>query len=621
MRLASLFFLTAVCFAQRVPAPVAPQIFRNLRRPANTANMAEWEAVALDAGGHIATGLSTADFAFESDKSAKIAESEYLDTRSRRTIVFLVDDLSLTPDAIGKVRAAIESFVQTLQPDDRIAILRSASGEGASQQLTGDREALGQALARLHYNPLRGQYASGAARANAFNTGAIGTLRQAVVGLSYLPGHKSVVLFSLGLNDLPVTDLNALVRDARSAAVSIYGIDPSAPDGAPAPAPAPVPPRAGDAPPPVALTSLALTQLDAGGMAAMARRTGGELLGGAGNLAAVLARAMGGPDGYYRIRAQEQPSWTAPPQLTVVRSGFELISARPASEIPTDALAAAPQRQDNLPRATGDPFSTGRIRTRIDPLFYYSPQGSGVEVLIYLDPRDLAFRQGLDGIYHGSASVLAAAYASTSQSVQGHEDKFDIAWTASQYREGLRTGIVAAVNLRLKAGMYQIRAVASDGSSGRLGSASQWLEVPAVESGRLAISGIDLGKAGAPPAGPQPRAKAVGPITEKLTFQSGQPIEYYCELYNAKADHAGLTHAELQIVVFREGRMAVANQPMELTLPVGADPQRISVTGRIALPETLEPGRYLMQFTITEKAVSENAPRVATRFVELELRP
>ncbi len=619
IRLAVLLLLARAGYGQLAPAPVAPRAFLSFHHARSP--MVELDAIVTDAAGRIAPGLTAADFSFESGKPLKIASCDYIDTSARRTMVFLVDDLSLTEEAIDSVRAALQQFLPTVHPDDRIAVLRSGSGEGELQQLTNDPKLIGDAIARLYYNPRRAFFNSAADRGSVFNTGAMGTLRVAIAGLTRLPGRKSLVLFAPNLHEQPITALETLASAAKQAAISVYGIDPSAT--------APLP------------TSPAPARLDSQGMAAVARRTGGGLLAAGPALPQVLARAVGGPDGYYRILYPQGESWEVP-RLKVSRPGIQILSAREPSETPGDLVLAAPEQgEDDLPRAMSQPFSTGQIRTRITPVFYNTPQGSSIAVMVHLDVRDLAFRQDLNGIYHAGARVLVASFGTTGQSLQHQEWGTSISWNHDQYQQGLGTGVVVTGELPLRiagrsagsdpsqnaAGtMLQIRTVVSDDGSGRMGSAGYWLEVPAVEDGRLAISGVELtGPGDASPAG---RADPAHPHTSEpeiaavqRTFRVGQPITYRCQLYNLTAGADKLSRIQLQMVFYREGKMTVANDPVEVALRAAPDPRRIAMTGRITLPANIEPGRYVMRFGVTDKLAPAGTPRVAIQFVDLELVP
>jgi len=61
----------------------------------------------------------------------------------RRTIALVVDDLGLSFESTYYVRQALKKFLdQQMQPDDLVAIIRTAGGIGALQQFTSDKRQL-----------------------------------------------------------------------------------------------------------------------------------------------------------------------------------------------------------------------------------------------------------------------------------------------------------------------------------------------------------------------------------------------------------------------------------------------------------------------------------------------
>ena len=622
--------LAAPGFGQFAPTPLRPMTLphREHGRPEAL------DLLVTDAAGRVAAGLTAADFSLESAAKARIESCDYIDTSARRTIVFLVDDLGLTDDQMDDVRAALARFIQTLQPGDRVAILRGGSGEGDLDRLTGDRELLGRSLARLYYNPRRGFYSGGTARANAFNTAVMVTARAAISGLESLPGRKSLVLLSPGLANLPVTGLDAIEAGARQAWVAVYAIDPAAAAAEPV-APA-APSRKVE---PVPFTSASATRLDANGVAALARATGGQLLNARDDLYEVLARTLGGPDGYYRIRYTTAAS-PGVPGIQVARPGIEIRGNRQAPETSGDfAFSAPPQGQDDLAHAISELFLAGQIRTTLTPVFYNTAEGSMLAALVHLDVRDLSFRRDLDGIYHAAATVLVAAFGASGSAIAQQEWSTRVDWDQEQYQNGLRDGIEVTANLPVSPGaglapalrprqadstMLQLRAVAGDQNSGRMGSASDWLEVPSVENGGLALSSLELTGAGAPAGGLHEVVRANGQAGLSASlhrFHAGEPIVYHCEVYNLTVNAAKTSQLELQVIFYRDGKIAMANHPAEISLPAGTDPKRSLMAGQIRLPAGLAPGRYVLRFAVTDKLAPAPPPRIATQFADLELEP
>ena len=583
--------------------------------------LVELESVVADPQGHLAPDLKAADFALESDRKLRIQECVYVDTRERRTMVFLVDDLGLSAASMAAVREAIQKFVASeLHPADRLAILRSGQGQGSLQELTGNPEDLTPAIAALGFNPRYAHYSSGSARNAAFASGALGALRVAVEGLRRLAGRKSLVLFSSGLADVPVADLNALAASARRAEVSVYGIDPTGALAEPVAPDAPNPPASGATP--LEFTNFALAHLDAAsGMAGLARQTGGELMAGAGRVETALRGALAGPDGYYRI-SYLVPDAFWQPRLTVVRRGYSLLNTRQVSEGAANlqGFGASRETEDDLSHAISEPFTTGGLEVRLTPLFFQTTSGSVVNALVFFNPKDITFRRGLDGVYHGKVEVLAAAFGATAQSVRHASLGFDLNWSETERQEALRIGSVAALKLPVPGATLQIRAVVRDSFNGKIGSASQWLEVPSMQQGTMALSGLTL--YGAAEAGTN-RAAMKDPFETPgvRIFRIGDPIHYRCEIYNLTQDAAKAAGASVQITILQPSGAELVQKALPVSFEPAGDSGVHVASGRILLRTGVAPGRYQLQFTVTDLLAAGGAPPTAVQYAEFELRP
>jgi VWFA-related protein len=67
----------------------------------------------------------------------------------RRTMALLIDDLGMSFEGIASTRNQVRKFLQELQPNDLVAIIRTGSDVGALQQFTTDRRLLTSALDTL----------------------------------------------------------------------------------------------------------------------------------------------------------------------------------------------------------------------------------------------------------------------------------------------------------------------------------------------------------------------------------------------------------------------------------------------------------------------------------------
>src|SRR5215470_15959147 len=289
-----------VSFSQQpVPSPPAPpqQSKPDSQKPTPedldvvkiTTNLVQIDAVVTDKKGQRITDLRSDEIEMlEDGRSQKVTNFSYITLEPRRrevtpkpidknappappvklrpeqvrrTIALVVDDLGLSFESAYYVRSSLKKFVdQQVQPDDLVAIVRTAGGVGALQQFTSDKRQLYAAVEKVKWNPLgRGGIGAFAPlgsdpsrnnddndansepdlnqfREDVFATGTLGALSYVVRGLRDLPGRKSIVLFSEGFRIFNRNDplantrilyaLRNLTDLANRAAVVIYAIDP-----------------------------------------------------------------------------------------------------------------------------------------------------------------------------------------------------------------------------------------------------------------------------------------------------------------------------------------------------------------------------------------------------------
>ncbi len=143
----------------------------------------------------------------------------------RRTVVFFVDDLSMSSESVPAVRNGLRKFIeQQLQPGDLAAVVRASAGLGALQDFTNDRRLLLAAADRVRWNPAgRGGISAYTqvgtnpsnsmfmdttlgqeetiSRIRTYTVAVASSLRRLVHGMADLPGRKSVVILS---DSLPI---------------------------------------------------------------------------------------------------------------------------------------------------------------------------------------------------------------------------------------------------------------------------------------------------------------------------------------------------------------------------------------------------------------------------------
>jgi VWFA-related protein len=169
----------------------------------------------------------------------------------------------------------------------------------------------------------------------------------------------------------------------------------------------------------------------------------------------------------------------------------------------------------------------------------------------------------------------------------------------------------------LKPGIYQVRVAARDDKSGLVGSAMHWIEIPDLSSKKLTLSSLLVG------------GQLVGGATEKKEgvpqvqfsvdrrFAHASHLGFWVFVYNATRGTGGNAAPDLtaQVQVFRDGRALVTTPQRKLQTAGMTDLARIPYGGEFPL-NSLAPGRYLLQVTITDRLSNTSATQRVSFDVE-----
>jgi hypothetical protein len=89
--------------------------------------------------------------------------------------------------------------------------------------------------------------------------------------------------------------------------------------------------------------------------------------------------------------------------------------------------------------------------------------------------------------------VVAMTFGDSDQAVDTTTRSYTVRASNRLYEDALKQGLLYSVAFQVKnPGAYQMRAVVRDANSAQIGSASQFIEVPDIEVGRLTLSSITL---------------------------------------------------------------------------------------------------------------------------------
>jgi hypothetical protein len=188
--------------------------------------------------------------------------------------------------------------------------------------------------------------------------------------------------------------------------------------------------------------------------------------------------------------------------------------------------------------------------------------------------------------------------------------RLSIDMTEAEHERLSREGLPYQKEAALKPGRYEVRLAVRGGAAGALGSASQWVEIPDLGSGRLTLSSLFLLKeAETAEAAADPGAALV--LSQAFRhFRRDESLYAQIFAYNPTRDPSGATDLVAQAEVRRGGAVVLGSGSPERMVVGEAEGPPVPHVSRIPL-QSLGPGEYELRVTVTDR----NAEEVATRRV------
>ncbi|MEQ1644059.1 MAG: VWA domain-containing protein, partial [Pyrinomonadaceae bacterium] len=484
-------------------------------------------------------------------------------------------------------------------------------------------------------------------RSTVFATGTLGALRYIVQGMSELPGRKSVILFSDGFKLFEedasgfresgqVLDfLRILVDTANRSSVVFYTVDPRglAYTGfTAADSPSTNPTAMNQA---LSARSAQLTDTQ-DGLSYLAGETGGFDIKNSNDLTGGVRKIL--DDQSYYLVAYEPDGDTFDPatrkfnniDIKILRkdakaryrSGFFNVADRP---VQNGVNAATPVGQLEL--ALVSPFAVSGINLRLNALFGSDAKNPAyVRSLLHVDAKDLKFTDAPNGSKTATIEVLAMSFGDNGQPIDQLAKGYTLTLKSEAYKKIIADGFIYHFLFPVKKpGAYQYRVAIRDSVGGRVGSASQFIEVPDLKKKRLTASSIVLenlspeqwrraGEQNSPlPIGSDPMSD-----TALRRVKQNSALRYGFEIYNAVLDTAKRPQLTMRIRVFRDGKLVLDGKPNPVGIDGQADLQRIRSSGAIAIGAQMEAGDYILQVIITDP-LAKKKQQIATQFVQFEI--
>jgi len=390
------------------------------------------------------------------------------------------------------------------------------------------------------------------------------------------------------------------------------------------------------------------------GLDYLARETGGIPIRNTNDLSGGIKKVLEDQRGYYLIGYRPDSSTFDPRtgrrtfhklSLKVTRQGKFNVRMRNGFYGVTDS-ERTPQKTlgQEMISALTSPFGETGVHLQLTSLFANDAKaGSYMRSFLHIDGRDLTFTDEPNQTHKCVFDVMAVTFGDNGTVVEQPTGKtYTIILPEEQYKRSIRDGLVYWVTVPIKkAGAYQLRISFRDSATDRIGSASQFIEVPDLKKNRLALSGMVISgsnpnqasSTNAPPRN-QNNATANGNAsqTDEGTdsgnaeaspvvrhFIRGMMLDYGFVIYGAQVDrNNGQPRLTTQVRLFRGSTVVFAGRENPYNATNQPDPKRLVAGGKIQLGTDLVPGEYALQVIVTDLNADEKH-RTATQWMDFEI--
>jgi hypothetical protein len=296
------------------------------------------------------------------------------------------------------------------------------------------------------------------------------------------------------------------------------------------------------------------------------------------------------------------------------RSGFFGVS--------DEKVAAATDKRGDLAYAITSPFATSEIDVRLNSMYGVQTDKSPfVRSLLHIATADITFSDTEDGKKVAKFDIIAVGFGDNGVPVDSLSRSYTLTLDPDRYASFLKRGFVYDIAFPVKKpGAYQLRIAIKDIPTGRIGSASQFIDVPDLKKKRLTLSGVGMENISfaawqkRTANNGQPIAGDADPMidTSLRQFTRSSVLSYGLSIHNFKAQ----PNLSSSVTLYKDGK-AVYTSPVR---PISYPPANgvVPFLGSLSFPDKMELGEYILRIDITDNNV-KGKYRTARQFIQFEI--
>lgn len=347
------------------------------------------------------------------------------------------------------------------------------------------------------------------------------------------------------------------------------------------------------------------------GLEALSSRTGGVSVINTSNFKEGLDRILSRSSYYMLAYAPSEPfdgkfhkleiKVTRPGAHVYSRAGYVATADSPASTNQT--------REDAIVRAAMSPLARRDVDLAARVQYRFLPDARAqLDLNLVINANNLDFKKSANGNYESSFDVVGFVLNNLGKTQGGFSQTIHSTLSDKDYQRALTSGLSYTAHAELPAGTYQLRAVVRDAESGKLGSVTQYIEVPDLTKKRLTSSSVFL-YAVSPQAGSKP-----DPLNALRQLPRAQDLRYAAVIYNPKlAD--GKPQLRSQTIISRGGK--IIYQEPEAPITTAIQNGQVVKVGQLGLGKA-QAGHYILTLVITDP-LADKQSRIIVRSVDFIL--
>jgi len=330
------------------------------------------------------------------------------------------------------------------------------------------------------------------------------------------------------------------------------------------------------------------------GLQALADSTGGVSVVNSNNFSAGLDKILARTSYYILAYTPSEPfdNKYHKLEIKVNRPGAKIYSREGYFATP-DSARGPLSREDAIVKAAMSPLARRDIDLAGRLQYRFLPENvAEVDINLLINANNLDFKQASDGSYKSTFDVVGFVMSSMGKAMGGFSQTVTTSLSPEDYKRALAMGLSYTAHAQLPPGSYQLRAVVREMETGRLGSMSQYLEVPDISKKNMAASSlflyavkVDQGANAAPQ-----------PLTALRQLPRQQDLRYAAVIYFPKVSD-GKVQLTSQVIVSKGDKIVFQESEQPITGPV-QNAQVVKI-GQLGLGKA-QPGRYVLTLLIKE---------------------